>query len=95
MEEGRREIVPMGAELERPILLLESGQDTVVDPDAAGELWAGVKDGLLERHRLAGFYHEVFHDLRRSEAERITEEWLAKVFPVQAGTKAQPAAMLN
>lgn len=95
MEEGRRELLPMGAELERPILLLEAGRDTIADPDGAEELWGAVPEGRLERHRLPGFLHEVFHDLRRIDAERITEEWLAKVFPANAGTNALPAAMLN
>jgi alpha-beta hydrolase superfamily lysophospholipase len=95
MAEGRREILPMGAELDRPILLLESGQDTVVDPDGSEELWRGVKEGLLERHRLPGFYHEVFHDLRREEAEGLAETWLAKFFPAPGGTNPLPAAMLD
>ena len=95
MEEGRREILPMGAELERPILLLEAGQDTVVDPDGAEELWGAVRPGLLERHRLQDFLHELFHDLRRSRAEALTEAWLEKVFPVPAGTMTLPAATLN
>lgn len=85
----------MGAELDRPILLLEAGQDTIADPDAADALWRAVPPERLERHRLPGFLHEVFHDLRRSDAERITEDWLAKVFPANAGTNALPAAMLN
>ena len=95
MAEGRRELLPMGAELDRPILLLEAGQDTVVDPDGAEELWSAVKGALLERHRLEGFYHEVLHDLRREEAEGLAQAWLDNFFPVPQGTVPHPAAMLN
>ena len=36
LDEGRAEVLPLGHELDRPMLLLESGTDTVVDPDAIG-----------------------------------------------------------
>jgi len=95
LEEGREELLPMGAELERPILLLEAGADTVADPDGAEPLWEAVRPSLLERHRLEGFYHEIFHDRRRAEAEALAEGWLNRLFPVPAGTLALPAATLN
>lgn len=95
MEEGRRELLPMGAELDRPILLLEAGQDTVVDPDGAEPLWRAVRPELLTRHRLPEFYHEVYHDLRRTEAERLTEAWLGSVFPQAPGTAPAPAVTLS
>jgi len=95
MEEGRRELLPMGAELDRPILLVEGDQDTVVDPDGSEELWRAVKEGLLERHRLEGFFHEVFHDLRRGKAESLTEAWLAATFPVTADARGVPSAVLT
>jgi alpha-beta hydrolase superfamily lysophospholipase len=95
LEEGAAELLPLGAELDRPMLVLEGDRDTVADPDGAEELWRAVKPELLSRHRLAGFFHEVLHDLRRAEAERITEDWLAKVFPVAQGTKAVPATTFN
>jgi alpha-beta hydrolase superfamily lysophospholipase len=95
MEEGRREILGMGGELDRPILLLEAGRDALVDPDGSETLWSGIREGILERHRLDGFLHEVLHDARRSEAEDHIEAWLDRNFPVPAGTRERPAAMLN
>jgi alpha-beta hydrolase superfamily lysophospholipase len=80
LEEGRAELMPLGQELDRPMLLLESGEDTVVDPDASEALWSAVKPGLLERHRLAGFYHEIFHDRKRYEAQALVEPWLEKLY---------------
>lgn len=95
LQEGRKEILNLGSELDRPILLLEAGEDTVVDPDGAEALWSAVPAGLLERHRLAGFRHELFHDLRREEVERLTSRWLDDVFPSKPGTKSPLAAILN
>lgn len=79
LDEGRAELLPLGHELDRPILLLESDLDTVVDPDASEELWAAVPPEFLERHRLPGFFHEIFHDRHRAEAQTLTEAWLHKL----------------
>ncbi len=103
LEEGRSELLPLGHELDRPILLLESGKDTVVDPDASEQLWSAVRPGLLERHRLPGFYHEVFHDRHRAEAQAFVEPWLealrgawnpstrSAIPPLSAAASALPA----
>lgn len=79
LDEGRAEIMPLGQELDRPILLLDSEIDTVVDPDASEAFWSSIRPGLLERHRLPGFFHEVFHDRRRAEAQALAEPWLEKL----------------
>ncbi|HLP30868.1 MAG TPA: lysophospholipase [Geothrix sp.] len=76
LEEGRAEVLSLGQELDRPILLLDAGTDTVVDPEGSEELWSAVRPAMLERHRLPGFYHEVFHDRRRAEAQALVEPWL-------------------
>ena len=86
--EGRREILPFGAHLDRPILLLEAGRDSVADPDGAEELWTAVPPGGLERHRLEGFLHEVFHDLERAEAESLAAQWLDRRFPAPEAVAA-------
>jgi alpha-beta hydrolase superfamily lysophospholipase len=92
MAEGTRELQGFGVELDRPILLLEAGRDTVVDPDGMEDLWASVRPGLLERHRLDGFFHEIFHDQARSEAEGIAAQWLDLHFPAESGTRAVQSA---
>jgi alpha-beta hydrolase superfamily lysophospholipase len=89
MAEGTRELIGLGAELDRPILLLEAGADALVDPDGAEALWSAVRPGLLERHRLDGFFHEIFHDLARSRAEAITARWLDQLFPAAAALHPQ------
>jgi len=76
IQKGREELLAFGSELDRPMLLLEADMDTVVDPDGAEAIWTSMKPGLLERHRLKGFYHEIFHDIHRSEAMALVEPWL-------------------
>ncbi|MGA2081497.1 MAG: lysophospholipase [Holophaga sp.] len=94
MAEGARELTGFGAELDRPILLLEAGRDTVVDPDGAEPLWAEIRPRLLERHRLEGFFHEIFHDQDRAEAERLAAQWLDRQFPAGNGAQAPQSATL-
>lgn len=77
LEEGQRELLPYGPELDRPILLLDPQEDTVVDPEGAGTFWKAV--GPLECHALPGFRHEVFHDLRRAEAQALAAPWLERL----------------
>jgi alpha-beta hydrolase superfamily lysophospholipase len=80
LDEGRTEVLPLGHELDRPILLLESGMDTVVDPDASEALWSAVPSDVLERHRLPGVFHEIFHDRHRAEAQALVEPWLEQLY---------------
>ena len=79
LDEGRAELLPLGQELDRPILLLESGIDTVVDPDASEQLWSAVRPEILERHRLPEVFHEIFHDRHRTQAQALVEPWLEKL----------------
>jgi alpha-beta hydrolase superfamily lysophospholipase len=79
MEEGSRQLLPMGAELDCPMLVLDAGEDTVTNPGGADPLWAAVRPDLLERHRLAGFRHEIFHDLHRADAQALCETWLSRI----------------
>lgn len=76
IEEGQRELRPFGGELDRPLLLLDPLEDTVTDPEAATPFWNSVRPELLERHLLPATRHEVFHDLRRREAQAIVAQWL-------------------
>lgn len=78
LEEGRRELMGLGQELDRPILLLEAGNDTVVDPYASEAFWASVPEHFLERHILKDFMHEVHHDIRRDEAQALIGTWLTR-----------------
>ena len=91
--EGRGEVLHLGHELERPVLLLEAGADTLVDPDASEVLWASVRPELLERHRLEGFRHEVLHDRRRREVQPVVEAWLLRILEAGIRNPTPPSAM--
>jgi alpha-beta hydrolase superfamily lysophospholipase len=93
LAEGRAEVLPLGHELDRPILLLEAGVDTVVDPDGAEALWSAVRPDILERHRLPAFYHEIFHDRLRAQAQALVEPWLEKL--AQAWNPSHRPAMFE
>lgn len=99
IQEGREELLAYGAELSRPILLLQAGLDTVVDPHDADAVWSSIPKGLLERHQLEGFRHEIFHDVRRAEAQALTEPWLESLhrtwLAANAPKKAALAPTLN
>jgi alpha-beta hydrolase superfamily lysophospholipase len=90
MEEGAKELLPMGAELECPMLVLDAERDTVVEASAATPLWDAVRPALLERHRLAGFRHEIFHDLRRAEAQQLSAAWLSRFLAQRAASSRTP-----
>ncbi len=95
LAEGRREIMPYGAELSRPMLLLEAGDDTVVDPHKSEALWSAVDPRLLERHLLPDCYHEIFHDRRRAEAQALVEPWLEARFRQFRGNDRPSSATLE
>jgi alpha-beta hydrolase superfamily lysophospholipase len=78
--EGYRLLLERADRLRLPMLLLEAGKDWVADPDAAAGLWARVPAQWMERHRLEGFLHEIFHDARRGEAQDLAGDWLDRHF---------------
>ncbi|HJU84154.1 MAG TPA: alpha/beta fold hydrolase [Holophagaceae bacterium] len=79
LDEGFQEMLGLGSELGRPMLLLQAGDDTVVDPRASEPIWEAVPPGLLERHLLEGFKHEVFHDRRRPESQALIAAWMERL----------------
>ena len=73
--------------------MLEGDRDCVTDPDGAEALWSAVRPGLLQRHRLEGFYHEILHDLGRAGAERLAGQWLDRLFPREKQPPAEQSAL--
>lgn len=95
MAQGRREILPFGSELDRPILLLESLDDSVVDPEGSEALWSSIRSECLERHRLTGLKHELLHDLRRQEVQTLVEPWLERFVMDPARNSPGNSAMID
>lgn len=90
---GLELLMRQAAAITTPVLVLEAGQDTVADPDAASRFWDRVPPDRLQRLRLEGFRHEIFHDRRRQEAETLASEWLGRYFPALAGNPEAIQAM--
>ncbi len=94
LDEGADLVLATGKALAVPTLLLQAGQDTLVDLPRALAFWDSVNPAILERHLLAGFLHETFHDRRRNEAQDIAADWLQRrIAPGAPGTQARLAAM--
>ncbi|MBI4913632.1 MAG: alpha/beta hydrolase [Acidobacteria bacterium] len=83
--EGFKLLLEGAGDLRLPILVLEAGEDSVADHEAARALWARVPREGVERHRLAGFRHEIFHDRRRDEAQALVQAWMGRPFRVPSG----------
>jgi alpha-beta hydrolase superfamily lysophospholipase len=92
LEEGRAEILGLGHELDRPLLLLEAGLDPILDTGASEELWSAVNPRLLDRHHLPGFFHDIFHDHHRAEAQALVEPWLDKL---KGAWNPSPRSVMN
>lgn len=76
MLEAQRDALERAPTLAVPILLMQSGDDRLVDP-AATEAW--VRAAPTQRvtyHRWTGLYHEMFHEPERERVFEFTEEWL-------------------
>lgn len=92
-EEGYTHLLRLAPTFRIPLLALEAGDDTVADPDAADPFWSGVPPEWLERVRLEGFRHEVFHDLRRGEAQALAAGWFERHFRQAVGNPGALHAM--
>jgi alpha-beta hydrolase superfamily lysophospholipase len=69
------------AELKIPTLLMQSGDDRLVDPSAA-PLWAkNVPTGLLKLVVWDGLFHEMFNEPEKGKVYACVLEWLSKNFP--------------
>ena len=62
--------------LQRPMLLMQSGSDRLVDP-AAPEQWArAAPQGLVEVVSWEGLYHEMFNEPEKLQVRRRAVDWL-------------------
>lgn len=75
---AQAEIRQRAHELEIPALIMQSGADTLVDPDATRDWAAAAPATLVEYVEWDGFYHEMFNE---SEKERVFQRmhtWLER-----------------
>ncbi len=66
------------AELNVPVLIMQSGEDRLVDPKGSEVFYsrAGSQDKTLKIWD--GFYHEMFNELERDRVKSYAGEWLEK-----------------
>lgn len=62
--------------LRLPMLLMQSGADRLVDPDAPARWAASTPPGLVEQVNWEGFYHEMFNEPGKDAVRARTLAWL-------------------
>jgi len=62
--------------LQLPVLLMQSGADRLVDPQAPGRWAKAAPSGQVELVSWEGLYHEMFNEPEKSRVRRRTLEWL-------------------
>jgi alpha-beta hydrolase superfamily lysophospholipase len=62
--------------LRLPMLLMQSGADRLVDPDAPARWAASAPPGLVEQVTWEGFYHEMFNEPGKDAVRARTLAWL-------------------
>ncbi len=65
-------------DLEIPALIMQSGADTLVDPDATRDWAASAPAALVEYVEWDGFYHEMFNELEKERVFARMEDWLER-----------------
>lgn len=64
------------ASLRIPMLLMQSGADLLVDPDAPGRWAKAAPEGLVELVVWEGLYHEMFNEPEKDRVRSRLLEWL-------------------
>ncbi len=65
-------------EIRVPILVMQSGEDKLVDPDGAKEFFEKVKSPDKTLKYWEGFYHEMFNEPEKDKPYQLLREWLEK-----------------
>jgi alpha-beta hydrolase superfamily lysophospholipase len=73
------------ASLRIPMLLMQSGDDRLVDPAAPGRWAKAAPNGLVELVVWDGLYHEMFNEPEKDRVRARLIEWLDGHLPGKAG----------
>lgn len=76
MLDAQREVLAGASELQLPILLMQSGDDQLVNPAATEAFVRAAPTQLVTYHRWTGLYHEMFHEPEKDTVFEFTQEWL-------------------
>ncbi len=74
--------------LSKPVLLMQSGADRLVDPAAPARWAANAPTGLVEQVTWEGFYHEMFNEPGKDQVRDRTLAWLREHLPQEAPSLA-------
>ena len=69
------------ASLRIPMLLMQSGADRLVDPDAPGRWKEAAPDGMVELVVWEGLYHEMLNEPEKEQVRARLLEWLQLQLP--------------
>jgi glycerol kinase len=69
------------ANLRIPMLLMQSGSDRLVDPDAAPRWSANAPAELVDLVVWEGLFHEMFNEPEKDRVRARVTDWLDKLFP--------------
>ena len=69
------------ASLRIPMLLMQSGSDRLVDPDAPGRWKKAAPDGMVDLVVWNGLYHEMLNEPEREQVRARLLEWLQLQLP--------------
>lgn len=64
-----------------PLLLMQSGADRLVDPEAPGRWLKSAPVGRVDFHRWEGLYHEMFNEPEKEQVVAMTLDWLERQSP--------------
>ena len=73
------EAIQRAPELNIPVSLFVSGEDTYVDKRGAQMFYQRLKPGMGEYHEYDGFLHEIFNEVEQDKPLSDLERWLERV----------------
>ncbi len=79
IEDAMQEIGGRTQDVSKPILLMQSGADRLVDASASRQWADRAASDWVEYVEWPGLYHEMFNEPERDEVFRKMEDWLAKL----------------
>lgn len=92
IEEAMADVRDRSGDLSLQTLMMQSGADALVDPDATRR-WAGQAPAArLEFVEWPGFFHEMFNEPERLDVFRRMDAWLDRLLGASSGPSSDAAA---
>ena len=75
----RESVLSRAPELSLPLLVLQAGDDRMVDPPSSELFYQRAGSSSKRLIVYPGFYHEIFNETEKEKALRDLENWLANL----------------